>query len=208
MRLLARSTVVALLVLLPSIAPAQTITFEGLGDGAGVPNGYAGLNWQNMYTLNATTYVGGNSGYNHGRVSGDMVAYNGFADPAAVLEGTSPFTLNSGWFTAAWNDGLQLDMTGYVGGVATYFASNILNTNGPSFLTFDWMNLSSVSFASSGGVDNESLSGSGEHFAVDDLTVNAEVTAAPEPASVVLLATGLLGVGVVARRRRKRSLTA
>ena len=207
MRHFFRSTVVALLVALPSIAAAQTITFEGLGDGALIPNGYSGLNWQNMYTLNGTTY--GPSGYQNGRVSGDMVAYNGFGDPSAVLLGTSPFTLNSGWFTAAWQDQLTLDMTGYVGGVATYFASNILDTNGPSFLTFDWMNLDQVTFTTSGGVPSQYYNGTGaEHFAVDNLTINAEVTAAPEPASVVLLATGLLGVGVVARRRRKNAPTA
>jgi hypothetical protein len=196
-----------LLAALPSIAAAQTITFEGLGNGAAIPDGYAGLNWQNMSSLNATSY--GPSGYQNGRVSGDMVAYNAFGAPGAVLEASSPFTLNSGWFTAAWQDELTLDMTGYVGDVATYFASNVLDTNGPSFLTFDWMNLSRVTFVTSGGVPSQYFSGTGaEHFAVDDLTVNAEVTATPEPASVVLLATGLLGVGVVTRRRRKRSLTA
>lgn len=38
--------------------------------------------------------------------------------------------------------------------------------------------------------------------ALDDVAVAAEVSTTPEPASLVLMATGLAGIGVVVRRRR------
>ena len=190
---------VAVMAAMPAVSYAQTVTFEGTGNGASIPNGYAGLNWSNFQTLNGTTYIP--SGYQNGRVSGDMVAYNAFGDPAAVLQGATPFTLNSGYFTAAWSNGLVLNVTGYVGGVATFFQTALLNTSAPELLTFDWENLDQVVFESTGGVDDPRYALMGDQFVLDNLSVNLPVTSTPEPASLFLLASGLVGLAGATRRR-------
>lgn len=192
-----------LAVVLPVVrVPAQTITFEDATcHDCGIPPGYHGLNWANFYFAN--TAVLPPSGYVNGVVSGTWVAFNANGTPADLLQGSSPFTLNSGYFTAAWNDGLTLNVTGYVGGIATDFASFILNTSGPQLLTFDWTNLDDVFFVTSGGT-NAGYIGTGTQFALDNLTVDQPVTV-PEPASMTLFGTGLVSLYGLARRRRSKS---
>ena len=89
---------------------AQTlINFDDLNPGFGsqIANGYAGLNWNNFYALNSS--VAGPSGYENGTISSPNVAYNAFGSAASISSAT-PFTLNSGYFTAAWNNGLNLEV--------------------------------------------------------------------------------------------------
>jgi len=117
-----------------------------------------------------------------------------------VLESTSPFTLFSGQFTAAWNDNLHLDVVGVVGGVPTYFASFILSATSPMLLTFNWANLDYATFTSSGGTHHDGYSFIGEQFALDDLVIGTN--AVPEPVTMALLGTGLVGLYGAARRRR------
>ena len=199
-----KKALLALAILaLPVMAlPAQTtLTFDDIGCGiCAVPNGYGGLNWNNFYALNTTSEPP--SGYHPGTTSGQYVAFNGSGVPASVTQGSDPFAFNSGQFTAAWNDNLNLDVTGLVGGVPTYFASYILSATAPTLLTFNWANLSEVDFISSGGTQHSGYDqGSGTQFALDDLTINS--SAVPEPASAALLGTGLVGLYGVIRRRRE-----
>lgn len=200
------------LVTLPvaSVSAQQTITFDDLSTSCfgGPPpyfcqiqDGYAGLNWSNFDVLSTTTR-NQPSGYLNGTITPPNVAFNGGASDASILSIVNPFTLNSGYFTAAWNDGLQLALTGYVGSTPTYFVSYLLNTQTPQLLTFDWVNLSRVSFVSSGGV-NHGYNGQGSVFVLDNLTVN-QTSAVPEPASLALLATGLLGLAPMMRRKLRK----
>jgi hypothetical protein len=53
-------------------------------------------------------------------------------------------------------------------------------------------------------VEFQATNGGVLNTAIDNVTVyDAPVTTAPEPASVVLIASGLVGVGLIARRRRR-----
>ena len=64
---------------------ASLVTFDNLSptpEGTLVPNGYAGLRWTNFYALNGITYVGGDSGYRRGVISGQKLVDNGYGKPA------------------------------------------------------------------------------------------------------------------------------
>jgi hypothetical protein len=185
-------------------ADAATLTFDDINAGqiaAQIPNGYGGVNWDNFYTLDAVNFDLNPSGYNNGLVSNNNVAYNGFANPASISAISSPFSLVSGYFTGAWNNGLTIDVVGQVAGVNTYFTSFVVDSAKPTLETFNWSNLSSVTFSSSGGA-SAGFAGGGEHFALDNLTLNGVASAVPEPSTWVMMFIGLGVVGAAMRSRK------
>ena len=190
---------------LPAIAQAQLINFDDLsGCGTPVSNGYQGFNWSNFNVLDGTnrgcTPV---SGYANGVVSSPMVAYNAFA-ALATVSSANPFTFNSVYLTAAWNDGMTVTVNGYdASNNVIDNMSFLLSTAGPTNKVFNWTGVYSVDFVGSGGV-NHGYSGGGTHIVFDNMVMNnAQVT--PEPATLVLLATGLAGIGGIVRRRRQKN---
>jgi len=176
---------------------AAILTFEGLSDGA-IANGYGGLNWNNMYALNATIYQP--SGYKNGRVSGDNVAYNGFGTTATVTDGL--FTFDGAYFTGAWNDGLNIRIQGYAGATLLYDTTIVVNTSGPTYFNAGYQNIDKLVFDSFGGVDNPAYVGGGVHFAMDNFSIN-ESSSVPEPATLTMFGLGALGFGFAGYRRRK-----
>jgi hypothetical protein len=174
-------------------AHAQTlITFDDASEGT-ISNGYAGLNWNNFGVLNISKTVAG--GYINGIISTPNIAFNDNGFPASFSSPT-PFTLNSAYLTAAWNNGLNVEVQGFLNGKLAYDNTYIVNTTGPILENFNYAGVTSVTFTSSGGTPAGYL-GSGEHFAMDNMTI----TPTPEPQTWALFVIGFLFVGWVGRKR-------
>lgn len=180
---------------------AETITFDDLpGNDTVIANGYGGLNWDNFASLDPTTLSNPSSGYTNGIVSAPNVAFNLYGNPASISSST-PFLFNSGYFTAAWNDGLAILVNGYLNGTLVDSKSFVVNTDSPTLEVFNWANIDSLTFISSGGT-NVGYGGSGTHFALDNLTVNAP-SPVPLPGTLVLMGGGLGVMGFFTRRKKK-----
>ncbi|MBI2253754.1 MAG: hypothetical protein HYU58_03960 [Proteobacteria bacterium] len=185
----------------PFAATAATLDFESVGTPGAqveVPDGYGDLNWTNFYVLDGAErypqYPG--NGYDNGASSGQYVAFNGFANPAS-LSSSSTFDFISASLTAAFNEGLKLDIAGYRNGAQLYATTVTLSTALYATLLFNWSGIDQLTFKSYGGVPVFGVSG--HQFALDDLTV----VQTPIPPALPLLATGLVGLGFAARRRRE-----
>jgi hypothetical protein len=187
--------------LLAGSAVAAPLTFDDLSTDTAdfVPDGYGGLHWDNMAFANVPWLdsIYGVSGYSHGLVSGSNLAFNNSGNPAG-FSADAPFTFNSAYFTGAWSNGLTVLVTGYVGGDATFSKTFTVDSTGPTFETFNWTGLSSVLISTSGGTD-AGYNGSGNHLAIDNVSVNGAV---PEPASWALMVGGFGLAGMAMRQRR------
>jgi hypothetical protein len=175
-------------------AHAEVLNFDDLSNYAVLGN-YHGLHFDNFEALDTTGYRP--SGYVNGVVSKSNVAFNAYGAPASISG--AGFTLDSGYFTAAWTNGLNVvvDATFEDGStVSKYF---MIDSSSPSLESFNWTNLSSVTFTSSGGT-YAGFGPSGEHFALDNLSVTAAV---PEPGEASLLLAGLGAVALASRGRRQ-----
>ncbi|HVM47815.1 MAG TPA: immunoglobulin domain-containing protein [Candidatus Acidoferrum sp.] len=182
------ASVDAALVILPS--GAELITFDDLPDsfdGDLVLNGYGGLNWENFYEVNGLEQAtNGPNGYTEAVVSPNNVVFNAYASPAYILGPGAPFNLHAAYLTAAWNDNLQVQVLGFTGtNTPAYDHTYTLSATYPTLIVFNYSNVTEVEFISSGGKQHPGYTGSGEHFAMDNVAVSfsGPVTIVNQPAS-------------------------
>ena len=156
-----------------TFAQSELLTFDDLsGFEDPVPNGYGGLQWNNFSSYNTVVYAsfGGLNGDNNGVVSLSNVVFNAGAEPAFISGGL--FNLNSAYLMATWNDGLKVEVQGFVGATMTYDNTYTVGTQGSTLITFNYLGVDKVEFISSGGVPHGFTSGGpGTHFAMDNLSV-------------------------------------
>lgn len=189
---------------------ASTLTFDELSTtpipgsrspgGGAVPNGYQGLNFNNLFYVNGATTasISGGAGYGNGTVSGSNVAYNGFGNPAIVSTSTGTFDFNSAYLTASFDDSLNVLVEGFSGGVSKYSETVAVNTHAATLFNFDFLGIDQLVFSSKPG-------GGGKQFALDNATFNETQTVpsqnVPEPMTVcgTLLAGGM---GVLMKKKQ------
>jgi len=178
-----------------AFAQTEILTFDDLPGVGGfdqyllVPNGYGGLQWQNFQYMDGLAQP--NSGYLNGVVSPNNIAFNDAGNPALISDGS--FNLNSAYLTAAWNDGLQVEVQGFVGAALIYDHTYTVNTTGPTLVNFNYTGIDQVTFISSGGTLHPGISGRGEQFVMDNLSI----TPVAEPSTVALV--GLATMSLILR---------
>jgi hypothetical protein len=107
------------------------------------------------------------------------------------------FNLNSAYLTGAWNNGLQIDVQGFIGGTLTYDSIYTINTTGHILINFNHAGVDEVNFTSSGGIHNPSFSSFGEQFVMDNLSI----TPVPEPTNLLFVTVGIGGMIFVCCQR-------
>ena len=183
------------------------ITFDDLSlqtYGGPIPNGYAGLEWDNFGVLDPRRYPGDSVGYLNGMVSPGHVAFNAYAKADGTVTGgfhssSGLFDLHSAYLTAAWNDGLQVNVHGFVGGVLTYSGDYSLSTTGPTLVNFNYLGIDTVEIISFGGTPHGNPGGGGTQTAIDNLVITV-----PElkPIAFLLLAACFTGCRLATRHVR------
>lgn len=180
------------------VASALTVNFDDIA-GVGVPaivDGYAGLDWTGMFTVDSTTYPY-DSGYVWGNVSPNRSAFTAALVPTGFASATD-FSLASVWLTAAWLDDLNVHVEGLDDGSVVYSTDLVVDVYSPTLFDFGWNSIDQVVFTTSGGV-SVGLRSNGPQLVMDDLTL----TPVPEPEAWAMLLAGLGTIGLAVRRRAR-----
>ncbi|MCF8067431.1 MAG: PEP-CTERM sorting domain-containing protein [Desulfobacterales bacterium] len=181
------------LVGMVGVASATVLTFDDTsyqgtywGD---MEAGYGGFNWSSNFDVYYGPGVGG--GYNSSTVSGDFAAFNSYGIDVSLSNGDFDWT--GAWFSDP-HDNTLLNVTGSLDGTILYYENIQLSYASPQWFQADWMGIDTIAFNLNGN----------DWFTMDDFTFNEGAPSpVPEPATMLLLGLGLLGVAGVARKKHK-----
>ncbi|HEY9803692.1 MAG TPA: hypothetical protein V6D25_25340 [Leptolyngbyaceae cyanobacterium] len=201
------ATVTTLVAITNSAAKVQAtvLTFDDISTfGNLVPNGYGGLNWYNMNFFQPPLEGYFPTGYDNGVVSQPNIAHSIRAvissrpvDFGKVEVQTSgefvnggTFDFKSAYFTAAWNNGLNIAVSANSPEYGPYYKEITVDSTSPTKFDFNFIGIDYLSFSASGGT-NAGYGGGGEIFVLDNFTYEInDVHSVPESTTTL----GLLAV--------------
>jgi hypothetical protein len=186
---------------LSTTANATVITFDDLPatEADAIHSGYQGFNWGDEFWT-SVAYIHKNTlpgtGFENGVVSGNYAAFNNFATTSTISGDI--FNFNGSYLTAAWNDGLNIEVSGFLNNLLLFTQTVIVNTHTAQWFDFNYTGINKLSFRAWGGTSISPGEG-GEHFVMDNFTIN-ESASVPESPPLLLL---LLGLAAIAVGRKK-----
>jgi hypothetical protein len=185
---------------------AAVITFDDLPatDLGSIHDGYNGFDWGDSYMTNVAyahkDAIPG-TGFETGVVSGSYAAFNFLATTSVInTTGGGQFDFNGAYLTAAWHNGLNIEITGFLNNLALFTQTIVVNTNAAQWFDFNFFGINSLSLHAWGGTSIDPLNG-GEFFVLDNFTYN-ETTSVPESSPLILLLLGIAGI-LFGRRTKK-----
>jgi hypothetical protein len=209
-RFLATAVLASALLLSASAAYAhssgQLLSFQGLGDLQVVGDYYNGAghsgtpNYRISFSSNfiglRSVFHGGNGEYALTPTNTPAIFVNGVTGSTV----TGSMNVNRGFsgglqffYTAAFSETVTVwsgvDGTGTVLATMALAANNANCTGAPSYC-----NWSSVGLDFSGTAKSVTFTGKADGMGISDITIGADTTAVPEPSTLCMLGTGLIGL--------------
>ena len=171
-------------------AEAVVLSFddiEEIQEFGAIENGYGGLNWVNFGYVNHVFHPG--SGYENGLVSGEYTAFNWYAKPAEVTG--ELFDFDGTYLSAAWNNGLNILVEGFLEGVLKYSQDVVVNPSESNWFDFDYTEIDRLRFTSFGGEDaNPDDNIAGRNFVMDNFTYHASNSNSNSTSQIQILQPG------------------
>ena len=158
-------------------------------------NGSSYFTTSGVNFLNGNTYGVSQSGYSKvaSATSSDYVAFNPNEVSPSTFTWNNLGTFDLTNFTVAGAWGSQtLNIAGYNGN-SLVGSSDLFVTNVASVFTANWSALTHFIITTGTDFVSFDLGGNGQHWALNDITVNENLNAVPIPAALFMFAPALLG---------------